>query len=236
MKAIRSNEFSTTFGSGQKWESSKHFSPHLHLHLASSTCDQVDKRFSIPGVNRAWLAVCFVYCEALAFLSKSRAQCGWCCQTAVIKKWPSLDDSTGGCLCFMTNKHRRSSSCYEHSSRDDQDGLALYRVFNVFLSFFLVLLSICSLLCDPNPDDPLVPEIAHTYKADREKWVTLTCTLFSLKWFMFIYLFIYFLYSRQFLSLNLMDVKIITHDKSGISTALCNNWVKNKRLRTVKLM
>uniref|UniRef100_A0AAZ3PHQ5 E2 ubiquitin-conjugating enzyme n=1 Tax=Oncorhynchus tshawytscha TaxID=74940 RepID=A0AAZ3PHQ5_ONCTS len=32
-----------------------------------------------------------------------------------------------------------------------------------------VLLSICSLLCDPNPDDPLVPEIAHTYKADREK-------------------------------------------------------------------
>lgn len=34
-----------------------------------------------------------------------------------------------------------------------------------------VLLSICSLLCDPNPDDPLVPEIAHTYKSDREKWV-----------------------------------------------------------------
>ncbi|MXQ89057.1 hypothetical protein E5288_WYG019990 [Bos mutus] len=35
-----------------------------------------------------------------------------------------------------------------------------------------VLLSICSLLCDPNPDDPLVPEIAHTYKADREKYVS----------------------------------------------------------------
>ncbi|XP_023373492.1 ubiquitin-conjugating enzyme E2 D4 isoform X1 [Otolemur garnettii] len=34
-----------------------------------------------------------------------------------------------------------------------------------------VLLSICSLLCDPNPDDPLVPEIAHIYKADREKLV-----------------------------------------------------------------
>ncbi|EDL40551.1 mCG14703, isoform CRA_c, partial [Mus musculus] len=33
-----------------------------------------------------------------------------------------------------------------------------------------VLLSICSLLCDPNPDDPLVPEIAHTYKADRAKY------------------------------------------------------------------
>lgn len=38
--------------------------------------------------------------------------------------------------------------------------------------FFPVLLSICSLLCDPNPDDPLVPEIAHTYKADREKYVS----------------------------------------------------------------
>lgn len=29
-----------------------------------------------------------------------------------------------------------------------------------------VLLSICSLLCDPNPDDPLVPEIARIYKTD----------------------------------------------------------------------
>ncbi|KAG6738172.1 hypothetical protein POTOM_059735 [Populus tomentosa] len=34
----------------------------------------------------------------------------------------------------------------------------------------LVLLSICSLLTDPNPDDPLVPEIAHMYKTDRAKY------------------------------------------------------------------
>ncbi|MBN3275441.1 UB2D2 enzyme, partial [Polyodon spathula] len=33
-----------------------------------------------------------------------------------------------------------------------------------------ILLSICSLLCDPNPDDPLVPEIARIYKTDREKY------------------------------------------------------------------
>ncbi|XP_014060422.1 ubiquitin-conjugating enzyme E2 D4 isoform X1 [Salmo salar] len=33
-----------------------------------------------------------------------------------------------------------------------------------------VLLSICSLLCDPNPDDPLVPDIAHIYKQDKEKY------------------------------------------------------------------
>ena len=36
--------------------------------------------------------------------------------------------------------------------------------------FFSVLLSICSLLCDPNPDDPLVPDIARIYKTDREKY------------------------------------------------------------------
>lgn len=36
--------------------------------------------------------------------------------------------------------------------------------------YFPVLLSICSLLCDPNPDDPLVPEIARIYKTDREKY------------------------------------------------------------------
>jgi ubiquitin-conjugating enzyme E2 D/E len=33
-----------------------------------------------------------------------------------------------------------------------------------------VLLSICSLLTDPNPDDPLVPEIAHIYKTDRQRY------------------------------------------------------------------
>ncbi|KAH0937596.1 hypothetical protein HID58_005057 [Brassica napus] len=36
----------------------------------------------------------------------------------------------------------------------------------------MVLLSICSLLTDPNPDDPLVPEIAHMYKTDRVKYET----------------------------------------------------------------
>jgi len=33
-----------------------------------------------------------------------------------------------------------------------------------------LLLSICSLLTDPNPDDPLVPDIAKLYKTDREKY------------------------------------------------------------------
>ena len=33
-----------------------------------------------------------------------------------------------------------------------------------------VLLSISSLLTDPNPDDPLVPDIANQYKSDRAKY------------------------------------------------------------------
>ncbi|KVH92286.1 Ubiquitin-conjugating enzyme, active site-containing protein [Cynara cardunculus var. scolymus] len=38
------------------------------------------------------------------------------------------------------------------------------------LTISKVLLSICSLLTDPNPDDPLVPEIAHMYKIDKVKY------------------------------------------------------------------
>ncbi|KAH8151785.1 uncharacterized protein LAJ45_04407 [Morchella importuna] len=37
------------------------------------------------------------------------------------------------------------------------------------LTISKVLLSICSMLTDPNPDDPLVPEIAHVYKTDRDR-------------------------------------------------------------------
>ena len=38
------------------------------------------------------------------------------------------------------------------------------------LTISKVLLSICSLLCDPNPDDPLVPEIAQIYKTDPNRY------------------------------------------------------------------
>ena len=38
------------------------------------------------------------------------------------------------------------------------------------LTISKVLLSISSLLTDPNPDDPLVPEIATLYKKDRAKF------------------------------------------------------------------
>lgn len=38
------------------------------------------------------------------------------------------------------------------------------------LTISKVLLSISSLLTDANPDDPLVPEIAHIYKTDRARF------------------------------------------------------------------
>ena len=39
------------------------------------------------------------------------------------------------------------------------------------LTISKVLLSICSLLSDPNPDDPLVPSIANLYKNDNDLYV-----------------------------------------------------------------
>ncbi len=38
------------------------------------------------------------------------------------------------------------------------------------LTITKVLLSISSLLAEPNPDDPLVPDIANLYKTDRESF------------------------------------------------------------------
>ena len=40
------------------------------------------------------------------------------------------------------------------------------------LTISKVLLSITSLLTDPNPDDPFVPEIANLYKRDRATYET----------------------------------------------------------------
>jgi ubiquitin-conjugating enzyme E2 D len=38
------------------------------------------------------------------------------------------------------------------------------------LTISKVLLSICSLLTDPNPDDPLEPDIARLYKKDKHRY------------------------------------------------------------------
>lgn len=51
-------------------------------------------------------------------------------------------------------------------------GLYDLKAVDLMFGLMQVLLSICSLLTDPNPDDPLVPEIAHMYKTDRVKYET----------------------------------------------------------------
>uniref|UniRef100_A0A4X2K7R0 E2 ubiquitin-conjugating enzyme n=1 Tax=Vombatus ursinus TaxID=29139 RepID=A0A4X2K7R0_VOMUR len=42
------------------------------------------------------------------------------------------------------------------------------------LTISKILLSICSLLCDSNPDDPSVPETARIYKTDRDKYTRIS--------------------------------------------------------------
>lgn len=44
------------------------------------------------------------------------------------------------------------------------------------LTISKVLLSICSLLTDPNPDDPLVPAIAELYKRDKKEYFIMART------------------------------------------------------------
>ncbi|CAF0774999.1 unnamed protein product [Adineta ricciae] len=46
----------------------------------------------------------------------------------------------------------------------------LYNNWSPVFKISKLLLSICSLLCDPNPDDPLVPDIGYQYKHDREAY------------------------------------------------------------------
>ena len=46
----------------------------------------------------------------------------------------------------------------------------LYDQWSPALTISSVLASIHALLTDPNPDDPMVPEIAQLYKANRAKY------------------------------------------------------------------
>ena len=63
---------------------------------------------------------------------------------------------------------REYGSCGYITRREQQTLFSDLLLTVVF--FFAVLLSICSLLTDPNPDDPLVPEIARIYKTDKDRY------------------------------------------------------------------
>merc|ERR1712079_111391 len=80
---------------------------------------------------------------------------------------PNINTNGSICLDILRSVIISSSSL-------NSLGEILYRSqWSPALTISKVLLSICSLLCDPNPDDPLVPEIARIFKTDREKYTEL---------------------------------------------------------------
>ena len=61
-----------------------------------------------------------------------------------------------------------------HPNIDSSGGICvdiLKDAWNPLLNVKTILLSICSLLNDPNTDDPLVPYIANLYKDNKKKFI-----------------------------------------------------------------
>ena len=61
-----------------------------------------------------------------------------------------------------------------HPNIDSEGGICisiLKKDWSPILNIRTILLSICSLLNDPNPDDPLVPYIGDLYKNNKDKFI-----------------------------------------------------------------